>query len=284
MSEVPEPIHSASEPVHSSPLDGYRAAIVIAIVALCVGLFAYATHQRTQLSRMTVQAAQANVALADTRSQIDMLTAKVNEMSAAEQARQAAAQGAARRTRVTASHRRRVEDPRWKKMQSQLDEQQKAIAATRSDLTSALDSAKTELSGSIARNHDELVALQRRGERNYYEFDVNKSKQFSRSGPVAVKLRKANTKHQYADLQLMVDDAQLDKKHVNLYEPVTFLNTDTGQPVQLVIQAISKDHIHGYVSEPKYKADQLTATSAAPASDTSVQTTPPSRKKLALPR
>src|SRR6185437_11259682 len=97
--------------------------------------------------------------------------------------------------------RRRADDVRWKKVQSQLDAHQQAIDATRNDLTQA----KTELSGSIARTHDELVVLQRKGERNYYEFDVDKTKQFHASGPVGIKLRKANTKHQYADLQLMVD-------------------------------------------------------------------------------
>jgi uncharacterized lipoprotein NlpE involved in copper resistance len=262
------------------PFEGYRAAAVIAIIALCIGLVAYAAHERREVSRVTAQATQAASALAENRSQINALTSKVNEMSAAEQARQASAEEAARRVRTASGHRRRAEDPRWKKFQSQLEAQQQAIDSTRKDLTSALDSTKTELSGSIARTHDELVLLEKRGERSYYEFDINKSKQFRPTGPVAIKLRKANTKHQYADLQLMVDDAQLDKKHVNIYEPVTFLNTDSGQPVQLVIQSI-----HGYVSEPKYKAAQLTATTtSAPDANAATQTAPPERRKLALPR
>jgi hypothetical protein len=176
-----------------------------------------------------------------------------------------------------------VDDPRWKKVQSELEAHQQALEAQRQALDATrgdLSSTKTELSGSIARTHEELVALQKRGERNYYEFDIRKSKQFSNSGPVGIKLRKANSKHQYADLQLMVDDAQLDKKHVNLFEPVTFLNTDSGQPVQLVINRVDKDRIHGYVSEPKYKAAQLTATSQTDGAPS----VPPQRKKLEAPR
>ncbi len=267
----------------TSRFESYGAAAVIAIIALCIGLIAYAGYQRRAVARVTAQAAQANAALSETRSQVDTLSSQMNAMMAAEQARQqreAQAQEARRqaavRAQATVAHRRRVEDPRWKKMQSQLDAQQQAIDSTRKDLSSVLDSTRTELSGSIARNHDELVALERRGERNYYEFDIDKSKQFRPTGPVGIKLRKANTKHQYADLQLMVDDAQLDKKHVNLYEPVTFLNTDTGVPVQLVIQRIDKNRIHGYVSEPKYKAAQLTASS-----DSAPQ---PERKKLEVPK
>ena len=55
----------------------------------------------------------------------------------------------------------------------------KAIDATRQDLAGT----RTELSGSIASTHEELIALERKGERKYYEFDLDKSKQFSSQVP-----------------------------------------------------------------------------------------------------
>jgi len=103
--------------------------------------------------------------------------------------------------------------------------------------------------------------LAKKGERNYYEFDLGKSKQFTREGPIGVSLRKANTKHVYADLELLVDDAQLTKKHVNVFEPVAFYTSQSRQPVELVINQVTKDHIHGYVSMAKYKAGDLPALS-----------------------
>jgi hypothetical protein len=72
-------------------------------------------------------------------------------------------------------------------------------------------------------------------------------------------LRKANTKHEYADLEMMVDDFKVSKKHVNIYEPVVFYSGDRKVPVELVINSIGKNHIHGYVSEPKYKGAELQA-------------------------
>jgi hypothetical protein len=57
----------------------------------------------------------------------------------------------------------------------------------------------------------------------------------------------------------MVDDFKLSKKHVNVYEPVIFYSADNKLPVELVINQISKNHIHGYVSEPKYKSGDLEA-------------------------
>jgi len=44
-----------------------------------------------------------------------------------------------------------------------------------------------------------VVALSKRGERNFTEFDIAKSKQFERSGPLSLSLRKADTKHQRFD-------------------------------------------------------------------------------------
>src|SRR5207302_10499869 len=114
-------------------------------------------------------------------------------------------------------------------------------AGTQKDLVNT----RTELQGSIARTHDELVVLQRKGERNYYEFDLDKTKRFTAEGPIGVRLRKANVKHQYADLELLVDDVSLIKKHVNLYEPAMFYAADSEHPVEVIVNKVSKNHIHG---------------------------------------
>jgi hypothetical protein len=256
---------------------------VLMFAALMAG-FGYGLHQRNQAQRLLAQNQQVTAALDQTRGQIDALNGKLNEMMAAQQAREEAA--AARRKPSGAAIRLRRDDPRWKKMQSQLDAQGKAIDSTRQDLDSTrqdLAGAKTELGDSIARTHGELVLLQKKGERNYYEFDIDKTKQFSRQGPVGIRLKKANTKHGYADLELMVDDAKLSQKHVNLFQPVMFYAGDNGQPVQLVINQVTKNHIHGYVSEPKYKPSELAAASPAPsAAAQEPPQAPQARRKLPL--
>src|SRR6202044_1648663 len=150
---------------------------------------------------------------------------------------------------------------RLTRMQAQLDAQGKEIEDTRGDLTNT----RTELTGSIAHTHDELVVLQKKGERNYVEFDIQKSKQFQREGPIGISLRKADTRHQFADLQLMVEDRNLVQKHVNLNQPVMYYQSDTEQPIQIVINDITKDHIHGYVSAPKYPKSELTSMADASA-------------------
>jgi len=135
--------------------------------------------------------------------------------------------------------------------------------------------------------------LEKKGERSYFEFDLQKSKQFTHEGPVGVSLRKANLKHQYADLELMVEDRDLVQKHVNLDQPVMFYQPDTELPIQVVINDITKDHIHGYVSAPKYRKSELASMSDgganganAQGSDGMVGDAPVAvpRKKLTVPQ
>jgi hypothetical protein len=176
-------------------------------------------------------------------------------------------------TRVARSRERRdPDDPRFQQLQSRINDQgqqiadtRQEVAQTRQDLTDQLHSTHDELNGAIAKNHDELVVLQKRGERNYYEFHLDKSKQFQHIGPVGLSLRKANTKHLYCDLTLMVDDQQLEKKHVDLYEPLMFRLSDRPDPVEVVVNQIGKNEIKGYISEPKYKRAELATAAPTPA-------------------
>lgn len=235
---------------------------IVLVVLACVAVLSlgFVMHERGVAKQLASQNAAMSSALDQTRSQLQDVNTKLTELSEKEQAAEAAraAQRSASQHRSgQAVARRKVDDPRWKQVQSQLAEHQKAIEAAQSDLASA----KTELSGSIARTHEELVALARKGERNYYEFDLDRSKQFTREGPIGVSLRKANSKHAYADLELLVDDAQLTKKHVNQFEPVSFYTSQSKQPVELVINQVGKDRIHGYISTAKYKASDLPALS-----------------------
>jgi hypothetical protein len=92
---------------------------------------------------------------------------------------------------------------------------------------------------------------------------LTKSKNFQRVGPMSLSLRKADTKHKSYDLAMLVDDNELNKKKVNLYEPVWIHNENGGQPVQIVVNRIAKDAVHGYVSAPKYKQSELPTLSSS---------------------
>jgi hypothetical protein len=253
--------------------------LFLCVVAVAVG---FILQQQKVANQLSARNEELTASLTQTKGQIQTLSSELNTLQtqqaerakAEEQARQAAALRRERMRRQAASKKVvNKDDPRWKQMQSELAEHQKAIASTqediaktRSDLQGNLDSTRTELNGSIAKTHAELVELEKKGERNYFEFDMSRAKGFQRVGPIEVSLRKTNARHQFCDLQVIVNDRELTKKHINVYEPVIFYTEQTGQPMQLVVNSISKNHMHGYVSAPKYQGRISAAnTGEAPA-------------------
>jgi len=281
----------------STPTPLFRAVLLSLLIALAV-VTGFAFYQRNAAKQMAAQNQQIAATLSQTHTQIDELNAKLNSVATtlSEAAQSAKPQARPAKAASPSSAKPRRDDPRWKKMQAQLDEQGRAIDSTRQDIDSTrqdLAGTRTELQGSIARTHDELVVLQKKGERNYYEFDLSKAKQFQREGPLGVRLKKANPKRQYADLELMVDDADVSQKHVNLFQPVIFYAGDNGRPVEVVINKITSNHIHGYVSEPKYRQSELASMTntdanagASPeaASGETAATAPAPRRKLPPPK
>ena len=252
---------------------GVTALVLILAAGGIIGGYAVAHEHNTaqnlatQNQNLAAENQQTTTALDATRQQVSDLTAKVNTLVANNQAQSAPSSAYAGNGSASRATARRIprDDPRFKKLQAQLDAQGQAIDQARTDLASTqgdLSNTRTELTGSIAHTHDELVVLEKRGERSYTEFDINKSKQFQREGPIEIRVKKADDKHQFADLDLLVDDRNLTQKHVNLYQPVMYSTPDTPQPVEVVINSVTKNHIHGYVAASKYRQSELASMSA----------------------
>jgi hypothetical protein len=250
--------HTVEVPSAPAPAVRVWGSITLLLILLAVAA-GYAWHEHDAVQRLATQNRGATSSLDAARAQVADLTARLNDMTERSAAQPVKAATSSRPSPIRRAVSRRTNDPVWKEIHDQLAREQKQIDAGRVELAST----RTELQGSIARTHDELVLLERKAERNYYEFDIDKNGQFQRKGPVGIRLRKANTKHQYADLELMVDDVKLSQKHVNLYQPVVFYGADSKQPAELVINTIAKNHIHGYVSGPKYEGGEVEATADA---------------------
>ncbi len=277
--------HTVAEQTASARGNRWLVGLLIVLLAATGISLGYGYRQHQAMSQLAGQDHELKATISQMRSQMDTLDAKLLEMSTPPPAakptaahRAAAKPGQPAVKRATA--KRGGEERSWKQVQARLDQQQKQlkqteeeIAKTRSDLEGRLSSTRDELNGSIARTHEELVALEKRGERNYYEFDLSKSKEFQRTGPILLSLRKADTKHKHYDLAMLVEDNKLTKKKVNLYEPVWIHRSDDPQPVQVVVNRIEKNHVHGYVSAPKYKQSELGAK-LTPASETAIPANP----------
>jgi hypothetical protein len=108
-----------------------------------------------------------------------------------------------------------------------------------------------EQSGIIAKNHEELLDLKRKGERDYAEFDLKKTKDFTRVSDVSLKLTKTDANRQKYTVSVMVADKRLEKRDKTALEPVQLYMPGGHKLVEIVVWDVNKDHITGYVSSPK---------------------------------
>ncbi|GGH16458.1 hypothetical protein [Silvibacterium dinghuense] len=105
-------------------------------------------------------------------------------------------------------------------------------------------------SGLIATNHDELEILKHKGDRNYYEFTLDKGQRKPVS-TVSLELKKADAKHSRYTLEVYADDKKIEKKDRGLNEPVQFYTGKDNNLYELVVNSIDKNQVRGYISTPK---------------------------------
>jgi len=111
--------------------------------------------------------------------------------------------------------------------------------------------ARSELGTLIARNHDEIDQLRRLGEREYIEFSVQGKGKPQKVGNITVELRGTNPKNHQFTLALVVADLRVEKRNRTVNEPIFFYTQGARQPLELVINQVSKNKVLGYLSIPK---------------------------------
>jgi hypothetical protein len=155
---------------------------------------------------------------------------------------------------------------------SQLATTQSDVSATKSDLAatkSQLQHTMGDLgvqSGLIAHNHEEVEELKRLGERNIYEFDLQKTKQAQRVGPIQVIVKKLDAKKYRYTMNVLADDKSIEKKDKTVGEPVQFYVQGARVPYEIVVFNVTKNNMTGYLSTPKDSGSSPAASpTAAPA-------------------
>ena len=130
------------------------------------------------------------------------------------------------------------------------------LSSTQNELKTAesqLQSMKGDMgvqSGLIATNHDELEILKHKGDRNYYEFTLDKNQRKPVS-TVSLELKKADAKHSRYTLEVYADDKKIEKKDRGLNEPIQFYTGKDNYLYELVVNSIDKNTVKGYISTPK---------------------------------
>jgi hypothetical protein len=128
------------------------------------------------------------------------------------------------------------------------------VTGVKSDLESTknnLNMTRGEFGTLIAKNHDEVEELRRLGERDYYEFTIDKKDQRQKVGDLMLELRSVNPKKNIYTIAMYVDDARYEKRNRSVNEPIYFFTRGSRAPMELTVNQVAKDKITGYLSVPK---------------------------------
>jgi len=234
------------------------------------------SKQEDQNKVISAQLEQANTRLADLKGHLDVTEQKIG-MTRAELAQASSRSETIRRDQIDADKKLTTELTQVQKeseekigaVATDVTGAKKDIEATKTDLEatkSKLDRQQGDLgvmSGLIARTHDDLEELKRRGDRNYYEFTVKKAKAPQRVGPIQVNVKKTDPKKSQFTMTVFADDKEIEKKDRTAGEPVQFyVGNSRLAPYEIVVFKVGKDALTGYLSTPK---EGGSAAAAAPA-------------------
>jgi phage-related tail protein len=118
------------------------------------------------------------------------------------------------------------------------------------DLVNSFGMTRSQFGTLIARNHDEIDALRKLGQRDYYEFTLVRHHPIHLAN-IGLDLKKTNKKHHSFTVDLLVDDVWIEKGHRTIDEPIFFATRGSRTFCELVVDKVDKGVITGYISTPK---------------------------------
>jgi hypothetical protein len=134
------------------------------------------------------------------------------------------------------------------------------VAGQVNTVSSDLDSTRQDLSRihedltqQIARNSTELADLRKKGDREYIEFVIHKTKknELQRVADIQMAVTGTDAKRQKYDVVVLVDDHKIERKDRVANEPMQFLVGREQLRYEVVVNYVDKDQIRGYISTPK---------------------------------
>src|SRR5215467_1589188 len=218
--------------------------------------------QREQNKILSAQLDQANSRIADLKSQVEITTQRMG-----------LTQSELAKAKSRAEDIRKEQQASDQELTTQIKASQEQIGAVATEVGGTkkdLEATKTDLeatkgkldrsmgdmgvmSGLIAHNRDDLEELRRRGDRNYYEFTLQKAKNGQRVGPVQISLNRTDPKRSKYTITVIADDKTIEKKDKTSGEPVQFYVKGSTRmaPYEIVVFDVGKNQITGYLATPK---------------------------------
>ena len=237
------------------------------------------SEQQKQNKILTAQLDQANTRIADLKSKMEITTQRIGlTQSELAQAKSRAEsirkeqQSSDEKLTAQLTQAQKENDEKIGAVASEVGIAKKDIEATKGDLEATKGKLERSLgdmnvmSGLIAHNRDDLDKLRRRGDRNYYEFTLQKSKSAQRVGPVQMSLNKTDPKKAKYTLTVVADDKTIEKKDKTSGEPVQFYVKGSARlaPYEIVVFDVGKNQITGYLATPTEGGAAPPTAAAAP--------------------
>ena len=222
----------------------FFAAVAIALVGAIGGLIWCATlgsrlgTQQTELTEARQQNAKMAADLRETEARLQVATEELSKENGMTQKELDQRAQAILQREQTDSQRLENEQKQTAQqvnsVSSQVSTVQTDVGGVKTDLTktqsdlattiSQLESVRGDLNGTnsiIARNHEELVTLEHKGDHNFYEFTLTKG-QRKPVGTVSLELKKTDAKHSRFTLDGLRGRQDLQKRDRNVNEPMQF--------------------------------------------------------------
>ena len=133
---------------------------------------------------------------------------------------------------------------------------QSDLQATNAKLEHAIGDLGLQ-SGLIAHTREELEVLKHRGDRNYYDFTLQKGSRTPIS-TVSLQLKKVDAKKGKFTLNVIADDRTIEKKDRTLNEPLQFYTGRDHMLYELVVFTAAKNTVSGYLATPKTAPQPVT--------------------------
>ncbi len=240
---------------------------VVVVYVLASGWMLYSNYsriskleqeQKAQQQELNKQIAEMQ---ADTHSSLDALAEKVGmtQKDLTTRAAQLARQQKAAEQRLSEQQKEQMTQVSGEVagVKTEVGGVKTDVASTKQDLEATkakLDRAMGDMgvmSGLIAHTRDDLELLKHRGDRNYFEFTLEKGKSPTPVSTVSLQLKKVDVKRGKFTLNVSADDRTLEKKDKLINEPLQFYSGKDRQLYELVVFEVAKNKVSGYLSTPK---------------------------------
>ena len=127
---------------------------------------------------------------------------------------------------------------------------EEATEANRSEIDGNRDSLGS-LTTKVDANAEEIGGVKRSLDRDYYNFELQRSGSVMKVFNVSMQLKNTDFKNQRYHVEIVADGRRLNKKRVNINEPIFFYVEGQKKPYEILVNRVDKKFVVGYLSVPK---------------------------------